>query len=289
MYLLTMKPLILLLFVLLAIPKIALNQTVVEEDTQAPQQHPYQVSFKQEIPYLIAGFTLTSAGIIASQLDDKQRHQEADLPLLNANNIHSFDRGALDNWSPTADRHSGYLRWGTTLLPAVFVFHRSTRKDLVPLIVMASEVFSINYGSTILTKHLVKRSRPFTYNETLSVEDRTRDAGRLSFYSGHTSHTASFTFFIAKVIHDYHPNASNGLKIAVWSSAIAIPATSAYLRVQAGEHFPTDVLAGYAIGALIGYAVPALHKRQANRPDRKMSLVPSMGQETLGFRMTYRL
>jgi membrane-associated phospholipid phosphatase len=40
----------------------------------------------------------------------------------------------------------------------------------------------------------------------------------------------------------------------------AVAAGVGVLRVVAGKHYPTDVLAGAAAGALIGWAVPALHR-----------------------------
>jgi membrane-associated phospholipid phosphatase len=34
------------------------------------------------------------------------------------------------------------------------------------------------------------------------------------------------------------------------------------LRIAAGKHFPTDILAGAAVGSLVGYLVPRLHLRR---------------------------
>ena len=101
---------------------------------------------------------------------------------------------------------------------------------------------------------------------------------RRSFLSGHTSNTAAMTFFFAKVFTDTHPDVKN--KAIVWSVAAAIPAAIGYLRFEAGRHFPTDVLAGYALGAAIGYLVPALHLSD------KVDLRPMGG---LGFNLTFHM
>ncbi|MEQ8424859.1 MAG: phosphatase PAP2 family protein, partial [Cyclobacteriaceae bacterium] len=79
-------------------------------------------------------------------------------------------------------------------------------------------------------------------------------------FSGHTSHTAAASFFMAKVISDYHPNMNKGARIILWSAAVYIPALTATLRVKAGKHFPSDVVAGYAVGAFAGWLIPQLHK-----------------------------
>jgi membrane-associated phospholipid phosphatase len=33
-----------------------------------------------------------------------------------------------------------------------------------------------------------------------------------------------------------------------------------YLRYEAGEHFPTDIVAGAVAGSAIGYAIPWMHR-----------------------------
>ena len=40
------------------------------------------------------------------------------------------------------------------------------------------------------------------------------------------------------------------------------PALTGYLRVDSSNHFPTDVIVGYIIGAGIGFLIPELHKVQ---------------------------
>ena len=71
---------------------------------------------------------------------------------------------------------------------------------------------------------------------------------------------------MAKVVSDYHPNMKKGLKAVMWSGAVLIPATTAYLRVLAGRHFPTDVMAGFATGAFVGFIIPHLHKKKEKDP-----------------------
>ena len=69
---------------------------------------------------------------------------------------------------------------------------------------------------------------------------------------------AGTSFLTARLYSDFHPDSK--WKPAVWAAAATIPAVTAYLRVQGGKHYPTDVAAGYAVGALTGYFIPKLHK-----------------------------
>ena len=46
----------------------------------------------------------------------------------------------------------------------------------------------------------------------------------------------------------------------VWAGAVELPSYTAWQRVPAGKHFPTDVLVGLAVGAVLGRLVPVLHR-----------------------------
>jgi hypothetical protein len=96
---------------------------------------------------------------------------------------------------------------------------------------------------------------------------------RTAFVSGHTSITACNTFFAAQVFSDFYPDSK--WKPVIWSAAATIPAITGYLRVTAGKHFPTDVMAGYAMGTVIGILVPRLHRNKILK-DKGISLNPGM-------------
>jgi membrane-associated phospholipid phosphatase len=84
----------------------------------------------------------------------------------------------------------------------------------------------------------------------------------LSFYSGHTSNTASISFFTAKVFSEYITD--NTAKIFIWSAAVLIPAVTGFSRINTHWHFPTDVIVGYIVGAAIGYLIPLIHTRESD-------------------------
>ncbi|TXD69191.1 phosphatase PAP2 family protein [Aequorivita lipolytica] len=124
-----------------------------------------------------------------------------------------------------------------------------------------------------ITAGLVDRSRPYVYdNSGVTSEDRRfRNNGQRSFYSGHVAATATATFFAAKAYSDFNPD-SNG-KIYVWAGAATLPAAVGILRMEAGQHFLTDVLIGYVLGAGTGILVPELHKKKMEDID----IYPSSG------------
>jgi len=128
-----------------------------------------------------------------------------------------------------------------------------------------------------LSAGLINKSRPYVYDENLNFERRTSGSAQRSFYSGHTAATATATFFVAKVYQDFNPD-SPGIPY-VWAGAAILPAAVAYLRIEAGQHFLTDVLVGYGVGALTGYLVPHFNKK---RKESNFNLSPVMGQTYFG-------
>jgi membrane-associated phospholipid phosphatase len=85
---------------------------------------------------------------------------------------------------------------------------------------------------------------------------------------------------------DYHPDMKTEYKIGLWTFAAAVPFATAYLRVSAGKHFPTDVMTGYAVGAAIGWLVPHLHKKK--KLPEGMSIMPSFSYGSRGIYLSYR-
>ena len=131
-----------------------------------------------------------------------------------------------------------------------------------------------------VTAGLVDRSRPYVYDNSgdTSHERRFKNNGQRSFYSGHVAATATATFFAAKVYSDYHPDA--GGKVFLWGGAAVLPAAVGVFRLEAGQHFLTDVLLGYGLGAAVGIMVPELHKRKVEN----LEVYPSGGVSFTGDR-----
>jgi membrane-associated phospholipid phosphatase len=124
-----------------------------------------------------------------------------------------------------------------------------------------------------ITAGLVNRSRPYVYDNSgeTTNDRRFKNNGQRSFYSGHVAATATATFFAAKAYSDFNPDA-NG-KVWVWTGAAALPAAVGVCRMEAGQHFLTDVLLGYVLGAGTGILVPELHKKKMENID----IYPSSG------------
>lgn len=187
-----------------------------------------------------------------------QRHKDLGLPSLEGVRIPMIDRVATRQWHPAAHRASNVLFGftaaaclGTTLL------QQQGQQPLVPVVILFESAF-LSAGITNTVKELVRRPRPYLHNPDVPVSAYRPGEDALSFWSGHTAHTAALTFSCASLVQ--RSDASPGVKTATWIGAALAPATMGYLRVRAGKHYPTDVISGYLVGAAVGILVPALHR-----------------------------
>ena len=87
---------------------------------------------------------------------------------------------------------------------------------------------------------------------------------RNSFYSGHVASVATASFFIAKILEDYHPDWT-GKKWLFYGLAIVPPTVMGVMRVQAVRHYPSDAIVGGVLGALTGILIPELHRIKEGR------------------------
>ncbi len=220
-------------------------------------QSPYQFNWKKESMITALGLsTWGTSYVVGSTVNGFSPEQINELSRARVN---SFDRGATFNQSFLADKSSDHLALGAKLLPILFLAGDRTRSDFQEIALLYAETYLVANGLTTLTKSAVRRPRPFVFNEDVPLDDKLGRGARYSFFSGHTSKTAAMSFFTAKVYADFHPDSE--WRPFIWAAAAAVPAVTGYMRVKSGKHYPTDVMVGYAVGALSGILVPHLHKR----------------------------
>ncbi len=191
---------------------------------------------------------------------------------LNPSQINSFDRNAVFNYSQNAEMASDILLYSSIAVPLSLLLDKKARNEWITIGVMGMEVLMVTSGITNTIKPVALRSRPLAYNPEVPEGVKMEVDTRFSFFSGHTAVSASMTFFAAKVFSDLNPDSK--WKPVVWVGAITIPAATAWARVEAGKHFPTDVIAGYAIGAAIGYFIPVMHL-QKDATKAQLKLMPT--------------
>jgi len=222
-------------------------------------QLPYRLSLRTD--GLAYGASAALAGWNGYAAGQHRGFSEFELAMLGAPRAVGFDRVALNRWNEAAGQRSDYALFaafgaaGITALAHTRADHR-----IADAAVLGSMWFQANLSTLMLTdavKNALRRNRPFVYFDGAPLAERMEADARKSFFSGHASLTACNTFYAAKVWSDLHPNSR--WKPVVWSAATAVPAYVAWQRVQAGKHYPSDVLVGFAVGAAVGYLIPQLH------------------------------
>ncbi|MCB0581513.1 MAG: phosphatase PAP2 family protein [Phaeodactylibacter sp.] len=226
-------------------------------------QPPYHFGPGKEAAFIGGGAAALVGGVLLK--DGTALFSAEEIQRLDPGQVNAFDRGAINNHSAAAQRASDYFLNGSHLLPLLFLADRDMRRGIGSIAVLWGETLLINGGLTMASKYAFRRPRPYVYDMGIDAREKQTTNARAAFFSGHTSVTAANTFFAAKVFSDYHPDSK--WKPVVWATAATIPAITGYLRVRAGRHYPSDVIAGYAAGALAGYFVPFLHKRPRGKND----------------------
>ena len=134
----------------------------------------------------------------------------------------------------------GYPVQSAILLVVAVVVLWSIRLRLEALFVVIS-LLADAFGA--LLKVLVGRQRPLP--SVVHVAQQLSDG---SFPSGHTLHyTVFYGFLIFVVVTNFQPSWQRICAIVLLALPIALIGLS---RVYLGEHWPTDVVGGYLIGAL---------------------------------------
>ncbi len=223
-------------------------------------QSPYEYKLNEEVAYYGVGLSTIAAGRYLTTSSAFFTTDE--LESLNPDDVNRLDRIAVNQFSIASGHASDVLLYSSFLGPHLFLVSKKPRSHYGDIMTLYGEAILLNTGITMMTKSLFRRPRPYAFSEALTDEYKLSRAAKTSFISGHTSTVAVNSFFAAKVFSDFYPESK--WKPVVWITAVALPAATGILRVTAGRHYPTDVIAGYAVGATIGILIPHFHKNKSS-------------------------
>ena len=246
----------------------------------------YRVKRIVEIPVTAALFAGYQLGL--NQVYNKPALDSVEISMLDPNDIWKFDRRATmqdAGFRQQAHKISDNVMKASVVMPFLLLLDRQIRKDWLDFVILYGQAHSVSGLSYVISTAVYDRNRPYVYSNEIPIDDKMGTGTRNSFFSGHTSTAAVSTFFMAKVLSDYHPELGHK-KYLLFAAALVPPAIVGYYRYKAMKHYPTDVFMGLAVGAAAGILVPHLHK--SGKKTRNLSVVP-VGGKVNGFYMSYRI
>lgn len=231
--------------------------------TEAPNASPFAFSWPRETSLLVTG--------LASQLIGQYRVQTMD-PAgpadLRRGDLSPLDRWNAGSWNPTADVASDVLSYaiGPAMVYAdlwhLGLGRRNGHGDaswgpvLEDFLILA-QAASWNAAVNLNVRALRVHPRPFVYGTAAPESERKEAQAAGGFYSGHASGAFLGAVYLASVYPLRHPEFEH--KGLLWAGSLTTATGVAALRVAAGKHFPSDVIAGAAMGSLIGFGFIQLH------------------------------
>lgn len=230
-------------------------------------QSPYKLGWPGEgIIFGSALLTGIAGGVLVLQVDPFTAEE---VHMLSRDEVNAFDRPATYKYSESANVSSDVVVILCSAMPATLFLSQKVRKDFSAFGVMYLQTMMFANVLPPIFKGAFIRTRPFVYNENAPMEKKVVREARLSFFSGHTTNAFAGAVFFATTYGAYFPDSE--LKPFVWGGSLFLASIVGYLRIEAGKHFRTDILAGAAIGSAIGYLIPRLHRRAGNS---EVSLFP---------------
>ena len=250
--------------------------------SQDATEDPFDVDTDKELIISGIGAMIGTAAIIVNANNKPLNVNQ--ISSLSPQNVNKFDRIAVGPFQ--SDVLGDVLLYGSFAFPLTFLIYDRTKEDFGAISLMYGEAVLLGASINALVKAVTLRDRPFVYDENSLLEPKLDIDARYSFFSGHTSMTAINTFYTAKVYSEYISDGTT--KTILWTAAAIIPAVSGYARVDSHNHFPTDVIVGYIVGAAIGYFIPEIHKTDTNKTNNNTTAPESfIHRPVFGFQINF--
>ena len=214
----------------------------------APLAAAYGFELSVDLPLMVASALIGSSWLLRNELPGPCAAgcDRTDLP--------AFDRSFAGRYEPDL-RLASDLGVGLVLVGSgALLLAEGGLTELA----LGAEAVLVTSAFAVLTMYAVRRPRPLAYGEEVTRATRNDGSAALSFPSGHTANAFAATLALFHVMHARHPRS-----VAPWwllGGGLALSSAVGVTRVLAGDHFPSDAVAGAALGTAIGWLVPELHR-----------------------------
>ncbi|HKP98080.1 MAG TPA: phosphatase PAP2 family protein [Fibrobacteria bacterium] len=223
----------------------------------APQ--PYGFNALLDIP--LAG-GLLAMKFHSGSLLKQTRNDLMDPAALDSRDVPGYDRWAIGFHSSTLSAVSSGLAWSQFLFPMAldaWDVHQGRQPwhgALTDALIL-EEALMLSTSLSSYAKSFRIHSTPLSYDPGVDDGEKRLPQNASSFFSNHTATAFTTAVFSGYTFQLRHPESR--LVPWVWGASLTLATGVGALRIMAGKHFPSDVAAGAAVGALCGYLVPRLH------------------------------
>lgn len=201
------------------------------------------------------GLLLTGGELLLDDMLELNR-RKYDGTVYSKSDVNAFDRELIRPYSEIHDGAADFLLIASLTTPVILL--SSDKEEWFTNGVMYIETLLIANGLKELAKLAVNRKRPYMYSDRDLPQDEIENGDwAKSMPSGHTTFAFASAAFLTYTFCRYFPDSPWQIPVSIGSYAIATGV--AVLRVSSGKHFLSDVLAGAAIGTVVGVMVPFLH------------------------------
>ena len=221
----------------------------------------YRFELSVDLPLTLASAVIGSSWLLRSELAAPDC-----APQCERDRLPAFDRAVAGRFDPDARRFSDF---GVAALLAGSSALLLIDGGVIDFAVGLQAVLATS-AISVITMMAVRRPRPFVYGEQAPLGVRLSGNAGLAFPSGHTANAFAATFALFQTLRFRHPDSP-----WIWVSLAAgctLAGAVGGSRVVAGDHFPSDVIAGAVLGSAIGWVVPELHRIAPG-----LSISPSAG------------
>ncbi len=178
-----------------------------------------------------------------------------------------------------AEDASDYLRDATGVIYFVTALATPSGEDPKPWSLAKLKGLTVGVSAVLLTDGTTELLKKGT--------DRTRPDGSddESFPSGHTSSASAFSTLANRNLQSLSLSKTNRTLLRIGFTTIT--AATGWARMEAGRHFPSDVLVGYALGHFISAFLNDAFLGLDQNGGPRLTVEPSKDSISLGIRFVY--
>jgi membrane-associated phospholipid phosphatase len=215
-----------------------------------PDEARYNSHHKNEFKFdVVLDPLLMGTGLIA-QLTANYNLKQLSTFKNTPEELYSWDKSWVGTKNDLAVDWSNYLTYPVIGIGLGYSFYEGFGNDnkpyLVQYLTLLTEILTYNSAINLWVRSIGFWPRPRYYHE--DGPEKTKGELLGSFYSGHASAAfAVATYYTLAITNRY------GIENTwYYSTVLAATATSiAWLRVEGGKHYPSDVIVGAAVGTTI--------------------------------------